>query len=90
MLTEDLSGTKTGAVDPTGHSVLGWVQRVEEEAGFLWGCWRAGADELHLSGGRTTVEHRYPAVVPEVHLPVQKTEGLLGVPALVGGGLHLD
>lgn len=29
---------------------------VEEGAGFLLVYWRAGAGELHLSGGRRTVE----------------------------------
>lgn len=90
VLTVDLSDTRTVAVGLTGHSVLDSVQRAEGEAGFLWGYWRAGADGLLLSGGRRTVEHKYPAGVPAVHLPVQETEGHLGVPVLVGGGLHLD
>ncbi len=32
------------------------MQRAGEGAGFLSVYWRAGADELHLSGGRRTVE----------------------------------
>lgn len=90
VLIGDLSGTRAGAVDQTGHSVQGWVQHVGEGAGCLSVYWRAGADELHLSGGRRTVERRCPAVVPEVHLPVQGTGGLLEVPVLVGGDPHLD
>lgn len=35
------------------------MQRAGEGAGFLSGYWRAGADELHLSGGGRTVQlHR--------------------------------
>ncbi len=35
------------------------MQRAEEGAGCLSGYWRAGADELHPSGGRRTVQlHR--------------------------------
>lgn len=90
VLIGDLSGTRAGAVDLTGHSVQGWVQHVGEGAGCLLVYWRAGADELHLSGGRRTVEHRCPAVVPEDHLPVQGTGGLLEVQVLVGGDPRLD
>ena len=36
--------------------VRGSVQRAGEGAGFLSGCWRAGADERHPRGGRRTVE----------------------------------
>lgn len=70
VLTGDLSGTRTG-VDRTEHSVQGWVQHAGEGAGCLWGYWRAVVGELHPSDVRRTVEHRYPAVALEVHLPVQ-------------------
>lgn len=66
------------------------MQRAGEGAGFLLGYWRAGADELHPSDERRTVEHRCLAVVPEVRPPVQGTGGLLEVPVLVGGDPHLD
>lgn len=66
------------------------MQCAGEGAGCLSGYWRAGADELHLSGVRRTVERRCLAVVPEVRLPVQRTGGLLGVPVLVGEDPHLD
>lgn len=45
--TKDLSGTRTGAVGLTGHSVQGWVQHAGVVAGCLSGCWRAEADGLH-------------------------------------------
>lgn len=90
VLTEDLSGTRTVAVGPTGHSVQGWVQCVGEGAGCLLGYWRAEADAQRPSGGRKTVEHRCPVVVPEVRLPVKGTGGLLGVPGLVDEDPHLD
>lgn len=86
----DLSGTRTGAVGPTEHSVQGWVRHVVVEAGFRSGYWRVVADALHQSDGRKTVEHRCPVVVPEVHLPVQEIEGLLVVQGLVGEDPHLD
>lgn len=70
VLTGDLSGTRTEAVGPTGHSVQDLVQRAEEAAGCLSGCWKAEADEQHPSGGRKTVGRRCLAVVPEVRLPV--------------------
>lgn len=70
VLTGDLSGTRTGAVGLTGHSVQGLAQHAGEGAGCLLGYWRAGADALHPSGGRRTVERRCPAVVPEARLPV--------------------
>lgn len=116
VLTGDLSGTKTGAVGPTGHSekkehsmkilgqecpsallnghfnhrendekpllhynrvlqsvkltkifflgvpqdylspVQGWKLHVGEAADFLLEYWKAGADELPLSGGRRTAQ----------------------------------
>lgn len=59
-------------------------------AGFQLGYWRAVADALHQSDGRKTVEHRCLVVVPEVHLPVQETEGLLVVQGLVDEDPHLD
>lgn len=64
------------------------MQRAGAGAGCLSGYWKAVADALYLSGGRRTVGHRCPAVVPEGRLPVQETGGLLGDPGLVH--LHLD
>lgn len=90
VLTGDLSGTRTGAVGPTGHSVQGWKLHAGEAAGFLLEYWKAGADELSLSGGRRTVEHKCPAGVPEEHPPVQGTGHLLGAPGLVDEVPHLD
>lgn len=44
--------------------VRGWVQRAGEGAGCQSGYWRAGADGLHPSGGRRTVElHRKKQII---------------------------
>lgn len=88
--TGDLSGTETGAVGLTGHSVQGWKLHAGEAADFLLEYWKAGADELPPSGGRRIVEHRCPAGVPEEHPPVQETGHLLEDPGLVDEGPHLD
>lgn len=66
------------------------MRRAGEGADCLLGYWRAEADELHPCGGRRTVARRFPAVGPEVHLPVKGTGGLLGVPELADGDPHLD